>query len=152
MNQNIIVRYGLISSTAIFTLIAIVVSFLLTIIIFNVFDVEIIFKNVIAGVIVPLLVAPPIIYFYGRLLLGITKIEQELRVHSVSLEKAFDEVKLLSGLLPICASCKNIRDDKGYWNEIERYISQRSEATFTHGVCPACVEKFYPDVELPPGR
>ena len=152
MNQNIIVRFGLISSTAIFTLIATVVSFVLTIIVFSIFDVEIIFNNVIAGGIVPLLVAPPIIFFYARLLLGITRIEQELRVHTVSLEKALEEVKLLSGLLPICASCKNIRDDKGYWNEIERYISQHSEATFTHGFCPNCVKKLYPDVELSPER
>jgi len=53
------------------------------------------------------------------------------------------EVNLLTGLLPICAYCKKIRDDKGQWNAIESYISKRSEAFFTHGVCPECMEKEY---------
>jgi len=55
------------------------------------------------------------------------------------------EVKKLSGMLPICASCKKVRDDKGYWSQIESYISDRSEAIFSHGVCPDCAEKLYPD-------
>jgi hypothetical protein len=58
-------------------------------------------------------------------------------------EKALLDLKILSGLLPICASCKKIRDDKGYWNQIELYISDRSEAEFTHGICPLCDEKLY---------
>jgi hypothetical protein len=55
-------------------------------------------------------------------------------------------VKSLSGLLPICASCKKIRDDKGYWDQVESYISKHSEATFTHGICPDCIKKWYPDL------
>jgi len=58
-------------------------------------------------------------------------------------EKALLELKILSGLLPICASCKKIRDDKGYWNQIELYIRDRSEADFSHGICPDCAEKLY---------
>jgi hypothetical protein len=58
-------------------------------------------------------------------------------------EKALLDLKILSGLLPICASCKKIRDDKGYWNQIELYISDRSEAEFSHGICPLCAEKLY---------
>ncbi|MBF0558207.1 MAG: GAF domain-containing protein [Nitrospirae bacterium] len=58
---------------------------------------------------------------------------------------ALEQVKTLSGLLPICASCKKIRDDKGYWNQIEYYISEHSEAEFTHGICPECVKKLYPE-------
>lgn len=61
------------------------------------------------------------------------------------LEDALSQVKLLSGLLPICASCKKIRDDKGDWNHIESYISKHSEAQFSHGICPQCMEKLYPD-------
>lgn len=60
------------------------------------------------------------------------------------LQKALAQVKLLSGLLPICSYCKNIRDDKGYWKLIETYISDHSEADFTHGICPECMEKYYP--------
>jgi PAS domain S-box-containing protein len=62
------------------------------------------------------------------------------------LQKALANVKLLSGLLPICANCKKIRDDKGYWSQVENYIQQHSEATFTHGICPECMKKLYPDL------
>lgn len=65
------------------------------------------------------------------------------------LKTAVAEVKTLSGLLPICAHCKRIRDDQGQWNQIELYIRQRSNANFSHGVCPECSRKFYP--ELFPG-
>ena len=61
-------------------------------------------------------------------------------------EKALDDVKVLRGLLPMCASCKRIRDDQGYWTQIERYIRDHSEAKFSHGVCPACAAKLYPEV------
>ncbi|HEY6837834.1 MAG TPA: response regulator [Geobacteraceae bacterium] len=61
------------------------------------------------------------------------------------LQDAMAKIKMLQGLLPICASCKRIRDDKGYWNQIELYISEHSEAEFTHGICPECLEKLYPD-------
>jgi DNA-binding NtrC family response regulator len=61
------------------------------------------------------------------------------------LQDALSNIKALQGLLPICASCKRIRDDKGYWNQIEQYISEHSDAVFTHGICPECLEKLYPD-------
>jgi hypothetical protein len=67
-----------------------------------------------------------------------------LRRVSGELAKALENVKTLSGLLPICAHCKKIRDDKNYWSEVEVYISAHSEAEFSHGICPACVERFYP--------
>ncbi|MBP7149377.1 MAG: response regulator [Acidobacteria bacterium] len=54
------------------------------------------------------------------------------------LQEALDRVRRLSGLLPICAACKRIRDDRGYWTEIERYIQERSDASFSHGICPEC--------------
>jgi PAS domain S-box-containing protein len=60
------------------------------------------------------------------------------------LQQALHEVKTLSGLLPICASCKKIRDDKGYWNNLEMYISEHSGAEFSHGICPDCAQKLYP--------
>ena len=62
--------------------------------------------------------------------------------------KAQQEVKILSGLLPICANCKKIRDDKGYWNQIEGYIQKYSDAQFSHSVCPDCAEELYPDLDL----
>ena len=61
----------------------------------------------------------------------------------VELQEVLAKVKTLSGLLPICSSCKKIRDDKGYWNQIETYIRQRSEAEFTHSICPNCAKMLY---------
>lgn len=60
------------------------------------------------------------------------------------LQDALAKVKTLSGLLPICAGCKKIRDDSGYWNRIEDYIRRHSDADFTHGLCPECAKKLYP--------
>ena len=60
----------------------------------------------------------------------------ELQSRNAALEEALAQVKLLSGMLPICASCKKIRDDEGYWQQIELYIQQHSEAEFSHGICP----------------
>jgi DNA-binding NtrC family response regulator len=57
------------------------------------------------------------------------------------LEKSLKEIKTLRGLLPICAWCKKIRDDRGYWKNVEAYISENTDAVFTHGICPACAEK-----------
>jgi adenylate cyclase len=65
-----------------------------------------------------------------------------MRVKNEELEKALEKVKLLSGLLPICAWCKKIRDDQGYWNAIEHYLGEHSEAEFSHGICPACRKKY----------
>ena len=62
------------------------------------------------------------------------------------LQVALAEVKKLGGLLPICASCKSIRDDQGYWQQIEAYIQDHSEAEFSHSVCPKCAKKLYPEV------
>jgi PAS domain S-box-containing protein len=61
------------------------------------------------------------------------------------LSESLAEVKMLSGLLPICSSCKKIRDDKGYWNNLELYIETHSEAQFSHGLCPECLDKLYGD-------
>ena len=74
------------------------------------------------------------------------KMSAELQQSILKLQKASSEIKTLSGLLPICASCKRIRDDNGYWNQIEAYISEHSQADFSHGICPDCLKKLYPDI------
>lgn len=71
--------------------------------------------------------------------------EKNLEKTIDDLQTALDEVKTLQGLIPICASCKKIRDDKGYWNQIESYIQKHSKAQFSHGICPDCSEKIYGD-------
>lgn len=75
------------------------------------------------------------------------KAEEERDKVIEDLQKALSEVKTLRGLIPICANCKNIRDDKGFWREIELYIREHSDARFTHGICPDCREELYPDVK-----
>lgn len=71
--------------------------------------------------------------------------ERELAEKNLDLEQALREVKVLRGFIPICASCKKIRDDKGYWQQIETYIQERSDALFSHGICKDCMKKLYPD-------
>jgi hypothetical protein len=73
-------------------------------------------------------------------------IEKEKENLITKLCEALSQVKLLSGFLPICASCKKIRDDKGYWNQIESYIKKHSEVEFSHSICPECAKKLYPDM------
>ena len=62
------------------------------------------------------------------------------------LQDALQNIKVLKGFLPICASCKKIRDDNGYWNQIEAYIQEHSEAEFSHGICPECTKRLYPEL------
>lgn len=72
---------------------------------------------------------------------------EELKEYVGALEKAHSEVKVLKGLLPICSSCKKIRDDQGYWNHLEDYIDAHSEATFTHGLCPGCALQMQKEID-----
>lgn len=76
---------------------------------------------------------------FGLFVLNSQRVEYDL-------SRANDEVKVLKGIIPICAACKKIRDDKGYWTQVEAYISTHSEAEFSHGLCPDCVKKIYPDL------
>lgn len=66
------------------------------------------------------------------------------------LEKALNELKILRGIIPICSHCKKIRNDGGYWEQVESYISQHTEAEFTHGICPDCARSLYPEVDDTP--
>lgn len=64
------------------------------------------------------------------------------------LETVREKMKILQGLLPICASCKKIRDAKGTWTQLEAYIAEQSEADFTHGICPECMARLYPEIDI----
>jgi len=72
----------------------------------------------------------------------------KLEATNKNLKEAMTTVRTLEGLLPICAHCKKIRDDKGGWNQIEMYIRERTHAQFSHGICPACAKEFYPNFNL----
>jgi hypothetical protein len=78
----------------------------------------------------------------GLIILNSQRIEHELSA-------SINEIRQLKGILPICASCKKIRDDLGYWNQIESYIRAHSEAEFSHGICPDCAKKLYPEYNRP---
>ena len=76
------------------------------------------------------------------------ELERELLIEN--LRRALAQVKTLSGLLPICAKCKRIRDDHGYWNQIEIYISEHTQAEFSHGCCPGCAAEMYRNAGMAP--
>ncbi len=80
----------------------------------------------------------------------ILELQRALIAANQELRQALGRVKTLSGLLPICASCKNVRDDKGYWQQIEAYVRDHSEAEFSHSICPACFDKLYPEFNRNP--
>ena len=73
-------------------------------------------------------------------------LEQRVTTRTQELQTALDTIKTLHGIIPICASCKKIRDDQGSWNQLETYISQHTDADFSHGICPECARKLYPDL------
>jgi ABC-type nitrate/sulfonate/bicarbonate transport system substrate-binding protein len=86
-------------------------------------------------------------YFYHlnkKLTLEMSK--RELLI--IDLQKAASEIKMLQGIVPICSFCKNVRDDRGYWNQVESYVSERSDADFSHSICPDCAEIHYPDIDM----
>ena len=71
---------------------------------------------------------------------------QKLRDSNSLLKKALSEVTALSGMLPICSTCKKIRDDEGYWHQVEMYFQEHTDAKFSHSICPDCAEKLYPEI------
>jgi hypothetical protein len=95
----------------------------------------------------------PILYFlvYRPLKTDMNEIDRLNREKDIKIDQlntALREIKTLRGIIPICSSCKKIRDDKENWNQIEMYIKEHSEADFSHGICPECAEKLYPEYNL----
>lgn len=76
--------------------------------------------------------------------LTLSYLQRQLEKKNAELQKALDEIKILRGILPICASCKKIRNEEGCWEQIENYIRDRSEVEFSHGICEDCTQKLYP--------
>lgn len=72
-------------------------------------------------------------------------LEREKEENITKLKKALEDIKTLTGLIPICSYCKKIRDDKGYWNQLEIYLNEHSEATLSHGICPECLKEHFSD-------
>jgi len=78
--------------------------------------------------------------------LKLSEINDALELSNQQLLSALAEVQQLKGIIPICAACKKIRDDKGYWHQVEAYVEQHSTAQFSHGICPDCRDELYPSV------
>ena len=76
------------------------------------------------------------------------RLNAEIESRNEELQVALDSVKVLSGMLPICCNCKKIRDDEDYWHDVAEYITAHSNTQFTHGICPECVKKLYPDLHI----
>lgn len=77
---------------------------------------------------------------------ALKRTEEKLNQKLTELNQALDQVKTLKGILPICMSCKKIRDDQGYWEQVEVYVRDHTEAEFSHGICPSCINELYPDL------
>jgi hypothetical protein len=80
----------------------------------------------------------------GQAIERITIEEEKVRLHC-DIQNAYE--RILTGIIPICASCKSIRDEKGEWHTLETYVQKRTEAMFSHGICPVCVKKLYPSLK-----
>ena len=93
-------------------------------------------------------ISPPIVKARVKHHLERENYRKHLEIQVKELQDAMSKIKTLSGFLPICANCKKIRDDKGYWNQIEEYIQSHSEADFTHSICPDCAKKLYPEIHV----
>lgn len=92
---------------------------------------------VVIDILIATIIATPITYLLLRLLQRSHRQQQDL-------VKALAEVRELKGLLPVCAGCKKVRDDDGYWEQMDVYIHKHTRAEITHGLCPACVDQYYP--------
>lgn len=148
MFLNTVKKFGPIKATVIFTII--IVSFCVTVTFLAVsyFDPPIQSYQLMMAVLFPVSVFFfPAIYFF-KILLKLNSAEVELKQKYSELENVLKEVKILEGLFPICTSCKSIRDDEGEWNQIERYIETKSDAKFSHSVCPDCFKKLYPGMNM----
>lgn len=78
--------------------------------------------------------------------LVLSEINSSLQAANADLESALAEVRQLRGIIPICASCKKIRDDQGFWHRVEAYVEDHSDAQFSHGICPECRDELYPSL------
>lgn len=148
MLRRLLNRFSLIQATLLTSLLSVVVSLVITL----AGMIGLGFTNFVFGatlaMICPLVIATPVAYVFLKLWVEVETKQSALEEANRRLEKALSDVRELSGLLPICASCKKIRDDQGYWSQIETYIRKHTKAEFTHGICPECAKELYPTLNL----
>ena len=101
-----------------------------------------------AGVLILLLTILSVSFLIGLMQLNSQRLEDDNIKLIRKLQITLDEIKTLKGILPFCSYCKKIRDDQGYWNQIDAYIESHSEADISHSICPECAKKYYPDYDI----
>lgn len=139
-------RYGVAGLTLLSTFISVMLSIAISSVFIAVFDMPKAGHILVLATICAGLIAPPVVYVWIQVLAKLDVSEETLRNTNNELQNALTDVKELRGLIPICSACKKIRDDKGYWNQLEIYIEDHSRAEFTHGICPDCTKEMYPDL------
>lgn len=139
-------RFGVSGMACLVTGIVVLLSLLVTSLCLLLFQGYIDGLGIAISIFAPLLILPWPVGFFFATLLRLHSAEDELRRRNHELEKALGEVKTLSGLLPLCCSCKKVRDDQGYWQELEKYFTERLDLRLSHGFCPDCLSRLYPDV------
>ncbi len=139
--RNLFEKIGRIWLVLLITLLAIILSILITTIVFETIGHGINTLAILTAILAPLLISPSVSWFIVDLLLKFEK-------RSIDLENALKEIKILKDILPICSYCKNIRDDEGSWKQMESYISSHSDTQFSHGICPDCLVKVRQDTGL----
>lgn len=100
-------------------------------------------------IVAPVLIFPWPARLFFTTFLQLHQTKEELRCRNLDLERALGEVKTLSGLLPLCCGCKKVRDDQGYWRELDNYFSERLDLQMSHGFCPDCLARLYPQLSVP---
>ena len=137
--HRLIDKLGVIQTTILGTLLTVVVSVPMTLAWFVTARPEVLKLAMLVSIVNPILIAPPLFYLLVRLIEKIHNTNKELNLAQTRVDE-------LSGLLPICCSCKKIRDDNGYWNRLESYFKEHSSVEFSHGICPECNEALYGDI------
>jgi hypothetical protein len=139
MLRRFIRRQGVIGITILITLLAVLTSVVIrTVISFVTRGGMPLTSEIVIATLIPFIIAPLMSFIFVRLLKQIDDAEQRNAQLVGELQEALLKAKTLSGLLPICASCKKIRDDAGYWHQVEVYIRDHAEVDFSHGLCPDC--------------
>jgi hypothetical protein len=141
-------RLGLLPLTIVTTLAAMGVSLAITSGTYLWIDPSRIKIASILAVVCPMVIAPPMCIFWFKLFEKYQRTQRQLIRTNQELAEALSQVKELTGLLPICSVCKRIRDDQGYWTQLEAYLTKNSRAEFTHGICPECSRKLYPELTV----
>ena len=146
-HYNLLRRLGPVKATILITGLAVLISVTVTVtaLLLVYGNVAVLFSTILA-ILLPGTLSPAIAYLFFKLLGQVDQAQREREAVIVELQEALSNVKRLSGLLPICASCKKIRDDDGYWHQVEVYIHTHTEANFSHSICPDCTQKLYPSL------